>query len=195
MFLLLVFIRKIQEHNHLFSLSSLPFLLDYNLRGKKYSVNLTQGPSAHGQLERVDRFSFGNLKRWGVLGINKKKALDYLQTSAPIAVSSSSQELSSDGKDNDNNDTSKEKKGETLQTAAGKDQYRRGIALYGSILLEVLGNKDSDNSVTSPNKLTEEVQGSHYLNLAFVLFWVGGYGVPFHLGPHPWSTRFAEQNS
>ena len=105
-----------------------------------------------------------------------------MQTSAPIAVSSSSQELSSDGKDNDNNETSKEKKGETLQTAAGKDQYRRGIALYGSILLEVLGNKDSDNSVTSPNKLMEEVQGSHYLNLAFVLFRVGGYGVPFFFG-------------
>ena len=88
---------------------------------------MTQGPSAHGQLERVDRFSFGNLN--GGLGINKKKALDYLQTSAPIAVSSSSQELSSNG-------------------------------------------KDTDNSETSPNKLTEELQGSHYHNLAFVLFGV-----------------------
>ena len=102
-----------------------------------------------------------------------------MQLAEPITASTNNSELSSDGKDNDNNETSKEKKGETLQTAAGKDQYRRGIALYGSILLEVLGNKDSDNSITSPNKLTEEVQGSHYRNLAFVLFWVGGYGVPF----------------
>lgn len=108
-----------------------------------------------------------------------------MQLAEPITASTNNSELSSDGKDNDNNETSKEKKGETLQTAAGKDQYRRGIALYGSILLEVLGNKDSDNSVTSPNKLTEEVQGSHYLNLAFVLFWVGGYGVPFQFGAPP----------
>jgi len=121
----------------------------------------------------------------GFLGINKKKTLDYLLRYAPIATSTNNSELSSDGKVNDNNETSKEKKGETLQTAAGKDQYRRGIALYGSILLEVLGNKDSDNSETSPNKLTEEVQGSHYLNLAFVLFWMGRYGVPFGLGAPP----------
>ena len=37
-------------------------------------------------------------------------------------------------------------KGETLQTAAGKDQYRRGIALYGSILKEVLDDKGTKNS-------------------------------------------------
>jgi hypothetical protein len=39
--------------------------------------------------------------------MNKKKALDYLQTSAPIAVSSSSQELSSDDKGTENSGLSK----------------------------------------------------------------------------------------
>lgn len=42
-------------------------------------------------------------------------------------------------------------KGDTLQTAAGNDQYRRGIALYGSILREVLLCKDTDSFENSNN--------------------------------------------